>query len=304
VASPTTSFSDYTKKLREEIDAALRDRVRLGAGCPDPLAEAMTYSLLAPGKRLRPLLVLMAAEACGADSRVALPAACAVEMVHAYSLIHDDLPAMDDDDLRRGSPTCHKVFGEAMAILAGDALLTLAFETLASSFQPADSAGEACALLGKAAGATALVGGQAADLLASDDVAHNRDSGEDLCRLEAIHRRKIGAMFLVSLQLGALSAGATNEQCHALETYGCSLGLAFQITDDLLDVQGAEEQLGKRVGKDSQHGKLTFPRLLGVNDSRQRALELVDKACGALELFQHHGAGLEALARFVAERNR
>jgi geranylgeranyl diphosphate synthase type II len=250
---------------------------------------------LAPGKRLRPLLVLMACEAAGGSEDAALPAACAVEMIHAYSLIPDDLPAMDDDDLRRGRPTCHKVFGEALAILAGDALLTLAFEVLARDVRPPDVAARCCVLLAEAAGATAMVGGQADDL-------EGKFPGAGIEVLEGIHRRKTGAIILAALRLGGLVAGAKPEQLTALDRYGSRLGLAFQIIDDLLDVAGDEESLGKRVGKDSHLGKLTFPELLGVEESVNRAEQLIGEACASLASFGSQGGSLEALARYVLER--
>lgn len=281
---------------RRSIDAALDRYTNLSADCPSHLREAIRYSLLAPGKRLRPVLVLWAAEACGSTYEAAMPAACAVEMIHAYSLIHDDLPAMDNDDLRRGRPTCHKAFGEAAAILAGDALLTLAFEIVAKGVQPPDVAARCCAALAEAAGAEALVGGQA------DDLAVQFTAG-DLAALEAIHRRKTGAMFLVSLRLGAYVAQANATQQAALETYGRKIGLAFQIADDLLDVRGDEAAMGKRVGKDSDHGKLTFPSLLGVAESQRRAETLINEACAALAPFGEKGSALETLARYVLERN-
>ena len=290
------SLSDYAAEARRRVDDRLSSYTEFGSGCPEALREAIRYSLLAPGKRLRPILTLMAAEACGSNVEAALPAACAVEMIHAYSLIHDDLPAMDDDDLRRGRPTCHKVFGEAVAILAGDALQALAFEVLARDTQPPHVAATCCAMLARAAGAAELVGGQA------DDLAGEFSSG-DLETLESIHRRKTGAMISVSLKLGALVAGATNEQHQALDTYGQKLGLAFQIADDLLDVRGSEVNTGKRVGKDSQHGKLTFPGLLGVDESSVRAERLVADACAALLPLGEPAAPLESLARYVLDRN-
>jgi geranylgeranyl diphosphate synthase, type II len=279
------------------INAALDEYSQPSEGCPAPLAEAIRYSLLAPGKRLRPMMVLLAAEACGGSIETALPAACAVEMVHAYSLVHDDLPAMDDDDLRRGRPTCHVKFGEALAILAGDALLTLAFEVLAREVKPEALAGRCCLELSRAAGAAALVGGQADDLAAEQ-------SGGDIKTLEAIHRRKTGAMFLVSLRLGGLCAGADSEQLAALDAYGKAIGLAFQIVDDLLDEGGDEAAVGKRLNKDADRGKLTFPRLLGIEESRRRAGVLVAEALAALAQFGSVAEGLEALARYVLERNR
>jgi geranylgeranyl diphosphate synthase type II len=291
------------ERLRPAIDAALARYVQFDDGCPSHLTEAIRYSLLAPGKRLRPQLVLMAAEACGGSIEDAMPAACAIEMVHAYSLVHDDLPAMDDDDLRRGRPTCHKVFGEAVAILTGDALLTRAFEQLASGIQPPAVAARCCAVLGRAAGATALVGGQAADLQRAE--SGKSGGGEsDLAALESIHRRKTGALFVAALELGAVVAGASGEQAAALVAYGTKVGLAFQITDDLLDVSGNEVAVGKRVAKDADCGKLTFPSLLGVDESRRRAKTLVDEACAMIELFGPRAKPLHALAQFVCSRER
>ncbi|MEX2114018.1 MAG: polyprenyl synthetase family protein [Pirellulales bacterium] len=282
--------------MRARIDRALSAASEFGPGCPAELSAAIRYSLLAPGKRLRPMLVLAAAEACQGDREAAMPAACAVEMVHAYSLVHDDLPAMDDDDLRRGRPTCHKKFNEAVAILTGDALLTLAFEVLARDIQPPHVAAACCATLAQAAGATALVGGQA------DDLAGQFSNG-GLAALEAIHRRKTGAMLLASLRLGALVAGAGGEQLAALEAYGQRIGLAFQITDDLLDVRGDAASMGKRVGKDSDRGKLTFPAVLGIEESERRASQLIDEACAALEPLAPHAEPLLALAHYILERD-
>jgi geranylgeranyl diphosphate synthase type II len=283
--------------FRAEIEAALTSYTEFDHDCPKRLQAAIRHSLLAPGKRLRPLLVLMAAEACGCERRAALPAACAVEMVHTYSLIHDDLPAMDDDDMRRGRPSCHAAFDEATAILAGDALLARAFEILASEIRPSSVAARCCAELAHAAGGTQLVGGQA------DDLAAEFSAGE-LSELERIHRRKTGAMFRVSLRLGGIVAGADDEQLRALDTYGKCLGMAFQIVDDLLDVRGDADAMGKRVAKDKHHGKLTFPALLGEPASRARAEELISEACRAVERFSGRAAPLKSLARFVLERNR
>jgi geranylgeranyl diphosphate synthase, type II len=208
-----TTFENYAFDMRGRIDAALYDYTRFDAGCPDRLREAIRYSLLAPGKRLRPTLVLLAAEACQASVEAALPAACAVEMIHTYSLIHDDLPAMDDDDLRRGRPTCHKVFGDGLAILAGDALLALAFEVIARDIRPPAVAAACCGVLAHAAGATQLVGGQADDL-GNEFFAGGVDT------LESIHARKTGAMFLASLRLGALINQADAAKQQALDAYG------------------------------------------------------------------------------------
>jgi geranylgeranyl diphosphate synthase, type II len=296
------SFIVYAESLRPRIEAALCATCEPAPGWPQRLREAICYALLSPGKRLRPILTLMAAEACGGSHEAAMPAACAVEMVHAYSLVHDDLPAMDDDDLRRGRPTCHKAFGEATAILAGDALLTMAFETLAKGIRPPAVAAACCAALAEAAGPCQLVGGQA------DDVAGATGSlpqGEaDLHLLESIHHRKTGAMIGVSLRLGGMTAGAGAADLRALNEYGRRLGLAFQITDDLLDVRGSEAATGKRVGKDTEQGKRTFPGLLGIDRSLQRARDLIAEACQAILPLGSRAGGLEALAQCVLERNR
>ena len=293
----TSSFAEQTESFRELIDSKLDDYTQFDPGCPTILRDAIRHSLLAPGKRLRPILTLMATEACGCEVGPALPAACAVEMVHAYSLIHDDLPAMDDDDLRRGRPTCHKVFGEGNAILAGDALLALAFEVIAKD-SPSDVAANCCLMLAQAAGASKLVGGQVDDLAAEDQ------EGGSLDELETIHRRKTGAMLEVSLQLGGVIAHANADQLSSLQRYGRNLGLAFQVVDDLLDFAGDEAQLGKRTQKDAGRGKLTYPLLLGVEVSKQRAADLVAEAISAVSIFGERSGPLSTLAQFVLERKR
>jgi geranylgeranyl diphosphate synthase type II len=290
-------FASQAQELRTGIEAALARYTDFGEGCPRRLQEAIRYSLLAPGKRLRPLLVLMAAQTCGCTPERAMPAACAVEMVHTYSLVHDDLPAMDNDDLRRGRPSCHKAFDERTAILAGDALLALAFETMARDIQPPQVAARCCAELASASGAEALVGGQADDL-----DAEFGDLG--LEKLEAIHRRKTGALLRVSLRLGAVAAQAGQAQVVRLDEYGKHLGLAFQIVDDLLDLDGDATTMGKRAQKDSTRGKRTFPALLGREESSRRAGELIALARRAVEPFGDQAQGLSALARYVLERNR
>ena len=289
-------FQQLADSYRRRVDDALAVYASYDDGCPDVLVDPIRYALLAPGKRLRPMLVLMAAEACGGDPADALPAACAVEMVHAYSLAHDDLPAMDDDDLRRGQPTCHKQFGEAMAILAGDGLLTQAFEVLARDIKPPELAAECCVVLAQAAGPSGMVGGQADDLTADPEQS-------DLDSLEWLHRRKTGVMFEASLRLGGLTAHASPAQLVALAAYARAIGLAFQITDDLLDTNGSQEHTGKRVGKDTEQGKLTFPVVLGIDESRRRAESLIADACDALAPLGEAADGLRALAHFVIERN-
>ncbi len=261
--------------------------------------EAMRYSLLAPGKRLRPILVLMAAEACRGQDQQALPAACAVEMIHTYSLVHDDLPAMDDDDLRRGLPTCHKQFGESLAILVGDALLTYAFQVLANHY-PAKTAAACCRELAHAAGPAGMVGGQV------EDLAWEKRGGT-LDTLIELHGKKTGALFRSCLKLGVYAVLGEDDPdpalLQALDHFGHCFGLAFQITDDLLDVEGHSEQTGKRVQKDAARGKLTYPGILGVAESRKRAQELAREAEQHLLIIQETSARLNSLFRFVLERD-
>jgi geranylgeranyl diphosphate synthase type II len=299
-----TSFDDYLRSTQARIDARLEAALRSEEGVPEQLLAAMRYSLLAPGKRLRPLLVVLAAEATGRGGDP-WPAACAVEMVHVYSLIHDDLPAMDDDDLRRGLPTCHRKFDEATAILAGDALLTRAFGVLAESY-PAATAAACCADLARAAGAAGMVGGQVDDLALE---RASRPGQRSLHELELLHTRKTGALIRVSLRLGARTAFAGSDApprdlLDRLDGYGRCLGLAFQITDDLLDVVGQAEQAGKRVGKDAARNKLTYPGLLGVEASRSRAAELGRKAVEFVGPFGASAGPLVELVSFVLTRDR
>lgn len=284
--------------IEEALAAALAD----APGRPPRLIEAMRYAVLGPGKRLRPRLVLLASEACGGTREEALPAACAVEFVHAYSLIHDDLPAMDDDDLRRGRPTVHKQFDEATAILAGDALLALAFETIIWPPTPVQVAAPACRELAHAAGPAMLVGGQVDDLAGVDAAPTGIEAR--LAHLEAIHRRKTGAMINVSLRLGAMTARAKSPQLKALSEYGDAIGLLFQVTDDLLDAAGDQSAVGKRVGKDVQAGKLTYPSLIGIDASRDYARELAERALEALLSFDERAEPLRVLTRQMLQRDR
>jgi geranylgeranyl diphosphate synthase, type II len=294
---------DYLRDKRAEVEKHLAEALRPEAGLPATLLEAMRYSLLAPGKRLRPILAVMAAEACGGEEANPWPAACAVEMIHAYSLIHDDLPAMDDDDLRRGQPTCHKKFGEALAILAGDALLTMAFQVLAEGY-PAAAASSCCAELARAAGAAGMVGGQV------DDLAWEQGGERNVEGLEGLHLRKTGALIRASLRLGVIAAHAHRngpppaELMERLDGYGRCLGLAFQIVDDLLDVEGDTEQTGKRVGKDAARGKLTYPGFLGVAESRRRAERLGREARDFVQPIGPDAGRLLALVSFVLDRDR
>ncbi len=308
--------------LRPRIEQALEQACEFGSGCPDRLSEAMSYALLAPGKRLRPALVMMAAECCGGLMADALPGAVAVEMIHAYSLIHDDLPAMDDDDLRRGRPTVHIKYDEATAILAGDGLLTEAFAHLSKHIAEPSKAISAIRALSVAAGASRLVGGQADDLAAEQDqkldepsrpkTAGCQDDTLDwsemvdfprLQHLESIHRRKTGALFSVSLDLGAILVDANEEQRELLNSYSAAIGLAFQVVDDLLDYTAEATTLGKRTGKDAGRGKLTYPGLLGLDGARQKARELIASAQRDAEKFGNSGRRLRLLADFVLERS-
>ena len=293
----TASITETCHSLRARVNARLEKYVEQAPGVPPRLQEAMSYSLAAGGKRLRPILVLLSCEACGGDVEAALPAACAIEMVHTYSLIHADLPAMDNDDLRRGRPTNHIVFGEALAILAGDGLLTLAFEALASDVSPPETAAACCADLARAAGMAGMVGGQVADLEAEGRSVSSLDE------LEGIHRRKTGALLASALTMGARIGGAGNEDLHRMASFGRCLGLAFQITDDLLDVCGTVQTLGKAVQKDASRGKLTYPSLLGEEASLLRAQCQIAEACKWIEPFGERGRRLESLAHFVLERD-
>lgn len=287
---------------RRRIESSTQDFLKRCGGpddgrCPARLSDAMSYSLMAGGKRLRPILTLWAAEACGAGGDLAMPSAVALEMIHTYSLIHDDLPAMDDDDLRRGRPTCHKAFDEATAILAGDGLLTLAFEVIARYQKPAEAVPECVAILAEAAGPKGMVGGQMADLQ-----AETRDDAT-LNELEAIHRRKTGALLSAALRLGATVAGASGYEKAALDRYGRNVGLAFQVVDDLLDATGDEAKLGKRVGKDCGLGKWTYPGLMGIDASRAWARELTASAIDALAVFEGRADRLRAVANQIVERD-
>ena len=304
VAEPD-SIARSLDRVRTFVEPLLERSLELSDEASPRLLAAMRHALLAPGKRLRPALVLWAAEACGGSWDAAGGAAVAVEMIHAYSLVHDDLPAMDDDDLRRGRPTCHRAFDEATAILCGDALQALAFETLAREMPPA-AAAQGCLVLARAAGAEALVGGQSDDLAAERGWIADMTTApavDQVAWLERIHRRKTGALFLASLELGGLSAGATPAQLAMLADYGRSFGLAFQIADDLLDAEGDEAAMGKRVGKDADRGKLTFPTIVGIEQSRGRGRQLADEAVAAVGGFGGAADDLRALARWIISRN-
>ncbi len=295
-------FAAYLEASRLRVEAALD--ASLGPERPESLREAMRYSLLAGGKRLRPILCLAACELADGDAERALPTAVALEMIHTMSLIHDDLPAMDNDDLRRGRPTSHKMFGEANAILAGDALLTRAFEMVAlrSPGVPPERLLQVVAELSLASGAPGLVGGQVVDLECEGKPV-------DLDTLEYIHLHKTGALLRASVLSGALVAGAPEPLLEALRTYARGIGLAFQIIDDILDVTASSEVLGKTAGKDLAADKTTYPKLLGLEESRRRAEALVAEAKQALAPWASGDSGeraapLLALADFITSRDR
>ena len=290
-------FKAYLGKAKERVETALDGS--LGPERPESLREAMRYSLLAGGKRLRPILCLAACELAGGDASQALPTAVALEMIHTMSLIHDDLPAMDDDDLRRGRPTNHKVYGEAVAILAGDALLTRAFEMVAlrSPDVPAERLLKVVGELSLVAGAPGLVGGQVVDL-------ESEGKEVDLETLEYIHLHKTGALLSACVITGAMIGGADDALIKALRTYARGIGLAFQIIDDILDITASSEVLGKTAGKDLIADKTTYPKLLGLEESRHRADALVNEAKEALQPWAAKADPLLALADFITSRDR
>ena len=295
-AQPLKAYLAGQKTL---IDQALIRYIPGEENNPPVIFQAIRYSLLAGGKRLRPILCLAAAEAVGGECGPVLPVACAIEFIHTYSLIHDDLPAMDNDDYRRGKPTSHKVFGEEIAILAGDALLTEAFHLMTRRDlmpgMPPERLLTAIGEIAEAAGFFGMVGGQVLDV---------RSEGEkvDLDTLHRIHRMKTGAMIRVSLRAGAILAGASQGELAALSGYGERIGLAFQITDDILNVEGDRRVLGKETGSDAARGKVTFPALLGMEESRTRAAELIREALTSLDFLDDRAEPLRRIARYILER--
>ncbi len=286
------SVDTFLQEKSQRVVAALEACFAGYADAPEGLVQAMHYSLFSGGKRLRPALVLGACELFCGDDAPALPAACALEMVHTYSLIHDDLPCMDDDDMRRGRPTLHRKVGEAAAVLAGDALLTMAFYELARAGR-ADAVVE----LADASGVGGMVGGQYCDMNAQGVTG-------DLDALQQIHARKTGALITVALRLGALFGGASQEQLAALTAYGRHLGMLFQITDDILDVTGDAQALGKSVGKDLHSEKTTYPAVVGLEQARMMAGEAAVAATDALKPFGAEAAVFRALSQYILERDR
>jgi geranylgeranyl diphosphate synthase type II len=290
------NLRDYLVQQQKLVDAELDRLVPSESTAPETIHRAMRYSLFAGGKRIRPILCMEAARTVGDDLGGSTACACALELTHTYSLIHDDLPALDNDDYRRGKLTNHKVFGDAMAILAGDSLLTLAFQVLAQL--PMDGEGKAklIAELATAAGTVGgMIGGQVADL-------EGEGKPPDAALLETIHRAKTGALLRASLRMGAIYAGATERQYGALSCYGEHIGLAFQIVDDILDVEESSEALGKTAGKDAQQHKITFPAVYGLADSRRMAEEECARAHAVLEPFGERAARLHELADLIVHR--
>jgi geranylgeranyl diphosphate synthase type II len=289
----------YLAERRALVETALEHALAPTDGVPRSLLEAMRYAVFSGGKRVRPILTLMACEAAGGTRARALPFACALELIHTYSLVHDDLPAMDDDDLRRGRATVHVAFDEAHAILAGDALLTEAFALAAAGaattgLEPARALA-VIAVIAHAAGAAGMVGGQVADLEAEGVHA-------DVALVESIHRRKTAALIAAAVEAGALAGGAADAALRALRAYGQALGLAFQVADDLLDATASTAVTGKREGGDAAHGKATYPAVLGVDGARGVAHELLGRCLAALAPLGERAAPLRALATFIVER--
>jgi len=286
----------YLKERQEQVEARLQELVPAETGLLAQMAEAMRYSLLSGGKRLRPVLLTASADAVGVDGRRFLQAACALEMIHTYSLIHDDLPAMDDDDYRRGRLTSHKVFGDGMAVLAGDGLLTLAFETLLTQpGVPADVLLQVAGDIAAAAGPAGMVGGQAIDLGAEGRHLN-------LEELVLMHQLKTGALFRASIRSGALLAGGSCEEVQALTDYAENFGLAFQITDDILDVTGNEATLGKPVGSDEKNRKATYVTLYSLREAELMAQSAVEKALASVSRFEGRAWVLRSLAEYLLTR--
>ena len=291
-----SDLKPYLKTQQKTGDAALNSFLPKATARPKTVHQAMRYSIFAGGKRLRPILTLAAAEACGGEEKKALPPACSVEVLHTYSLVHDDLPCMDDDDLRRGRPTSHKIYGEGMAVLTGDALLTEAFTILAAT-PPTTRYSLKDILLefSICGGSKKLIGGQVLDL---------EGEGQDLTKAQLIriHENKTAALLTTSLRLGAMTANATPRQLEALTNFGYNLGLAFQVIDDILDVTQSTEQLGKTAGKDEAVDKATYPSIMGLEKSKAEARRLTKKSLDALSVFGKKALRLEQIAHYLLDR--
>jgi geranylgeranyl diphosphate synthase type II len=291
----------YLQEKKEIVDSALERYLPKKEEFTSNLHKAIQHSLFAGGKRIRPVLSIASFEAVGGKGERILPFACALEMIHTYSLIHDDLPALDDDDYRRGKPTCHKVFGEAIAILAGDGLLTEAFRLMTNQPPEDFRSSDGRVILdlvnevAQAAGVLGMVGGQVVDV-------ESEGKGVDLVTVQYIHARKTGAMILASVRVGAKLGGAKGKILNALTRYGESVGLAFQVIDDILNVEGKAALMGKKTGSDLSKGKATYPSVLGLEESKKKGRELVETAVDALKPFGREADPLREIARFVAAR--
>lgn len=301
------NLNKYLKEREDIVNKALHTLLPSEDEFPQKLHKAIRYSVFAGGKRIRPILVIAAAEVFGKVSDSIISIACAIELIHTYSLIHDDLPAIDNDDLRRGVPTCHKVFGEAMAILAGDALLTKTFQIMSEQVVwravPANYRWAEPTLLviheiAKAAGSAGMIGGQVVDI----ESEGKKDVAFPV--LEYIHIHKTGKLILASVKAGAIMANANDKELTAITQYGEAIGLAFQIADDILDMEGSKEEMGKGVGGDVKKGKVTYPSMLGIEESKRRADDLIDIAIKSLDGFYEKAEPLREIARYIVARKK
>ena len=290
----------YLKEQCARVDAALDTYLPAESDLPHNLHKAMRYSVFAGGKRVRPILMLAACQAVGGDTTLAIPAACAMEMIHTYSLIHDDLPAMDDDDFRRGNPTNHKVFGEAIAILAGDGLLTEAFKLMSdprfAARVPAEARLAVIQEIAACAGSCGMVGGQVVDMESEGK------PDMDLATVQYIHTHKTGALIKAAVVAGALLGGADERKLAAITRYGAAAGLAFQIADDILDIEGTTEEIGKDAGSDQARGKATYPAVMGLASAKEEARAMMDEAFKALEIFGAEADPLREIASYIVTR--
>jgi geranylgeranyl diphosphate synthase, type II len=288
----------YLQDRRKIVDEALQRYLPSVDNSPGEIYQAINYSVFAGGKRIRPILCLAAVEASGGDLAPAMPVACALELIHTYSLIHDDLPAMDNDDFRRGKPTSHKVFGENIAILAGDALLTEAFVLLSRAEKvrlPAERRLAVIQEIAQAAGVAGMVGGQTLDVLAEK-------SRPDEAALYEIHRRKTGALIMAAVKSGAVISNTRENKIQALADYGLNIGLAFQIADDILNVEGDRELMGKGTGSDEARGKVTYPSLLGMDSAKEKLQKHIDAAIASISIFDKRALPLRVIARYIMDR--
>jgi geranylgeranyl diphosphate synthase, type II len=290
------NLDSYLKDRKALVDSALDNYLPKATEPPTVVHEAMRYSALDGGKRIRPILTLAACEAVGGNTEAVLPAACAIECIHTFSLIHDDLPCMDDDDYRRGRPTSHRVYGEAMALLAGDALFAFAFQLISKLHEvPSEAALEVMRLIAEATGTGGMVGGQVLDMLAQGEEMN-------ISAVEQIHRLKTGALLEASVLTGGILGGGSKKQISALSDYGKNIGLAFQIADDVLDLKGDSEKLGKSTGSDLRMQKATYPSLIGMEKSEEAMNKAMNDAIEALSTFDEKADPLRLIAKFVVER--